>query len=296
MKVLVTGAGGQLGLALSRKLGNVHEVIRANRAMLDITDSASCEREISSTAPDVVINCAAYTAVDKAENDRDAAFASNATAAGNLARAARECGALLIHFSTDYVFNGVAPQTSNGARPCLETDATDPLGVYGQSKREGELAVMHAGGEHLIFRLSWVYSNDGANFYKTMLRLASERDQLRVVADQFGTPNFTGDLADAVAHVLSFSREALAARVGLYHLSASGVTSWHAFAEKIIAGAQLTRMPRVEPITTAQFPTPAVRPAYSALDASRFETTFAWTLPNWEAGLARCLAERRVSA
>ncbi len=243
-------------------------------------------RAVEQSQCDIVLNCAAYTAVDRAESERDETFAVNAIGPKNLAAACRRNDVFLVHFSTDYVFDG------RGDRPYIETDATSPLGVYGESKFAGEDAVRSTCDAHAILRLSWVYSNDGANFYKTMLRLGTERDQLRVVADQFGTPNYTGDLADAVAHMLSRPLVALREKSGLYHLSASGVTSWHRFASEIFANAQLSRSPVVQPIATADYPTPATRPSYSALDSSRFAATFGWNVKRWQQGLDRCLAER----
>jgi dTDP-4-dehydrorhamnose reductase len=293
VKILITGANGQLGLALARRLGehaSGHAVTSHDRSSLDIANADACLRAVEQSQCDVVLNCAAYTAVDRAESERDAAFAANAIGPGNLAAACRRFDAFLVHFSTDYVFDG------RGNRPYVETDATSPLGVYGESKLAGEAAVRSTYDAHAILRLSWVYSNDGANFYKTMLRLGAERDQLRVVADQFGTPNYTGELADAVAHMLSHSRAALREKSGLYHLSASGVTTWHQFAREIFTNAQLSRSPSVEPITTADYPTPAKRPAFSALDGSRFATTFGWEIKTWQQGLNRCLAERSQSA
>jgi dTDP-4-dehydrorhamnose reductase len=291
VKVLITGANGQLGLALTRRLtvaGSEHEVVSLNRSSLDISNGSACNSAMREHAPSVVLNCAAYTAVDRAETEREAAFAINATGAANLAKSCAETGAFLVHFSTDYVFDGTA------SKPYVETDVTAPLGLYGASKLSGEHAVQSLANAFAIIRLSWVYSNDGANFYKTMLRLASERDILRVVADQFGTPNFTGDLSDAVACMLARPLDDLHTKSGLYHLSADGVTNWHEFASEIVDNAQLTRRPRVEAITTAEFPTPAKRPAYSALDASRFATTFGWTIPKWRDGLTRCLAQRAL--
>ncbi len=291
MKIVITGANGQLGLALARRLSLPaldHVVIALDRASLDIADEAACRAAVAKHAPDIVLNCAAYTAVDRAESDRESAFSINATGAENLAKACAATNTFLVHFSTDYVFNG------QGSRPYVETDATAPLGVYGVSKLAGERAVQTIASSFAILRLSWVYSNDGANFYKTMLRLTGERDVLRVVADQFGTPNFTGDIAEAIACMLSRSANELRLKSGVYHLSGNGVASWHEFASEIVVHAQLARRPTVEAITTADFPTPARRPAYSALDASRFATTFGWTIPKWRDGLTRCLAERAL--
>jgi dTDP-4-dehydrorhamnose reductase len=293
VKILITGANGQLGLALWRRLSvanSSHDVVALDRSSLDISNESACRAAVAKHAPDVVLNCAAYTAVDRAETQREVAFAINATGAANLAKCCADTGAFLIHFSTDYVFGG------KGSRPYAEDDATAPLGVYGASKLAGEQAVQSLTNAFAILRLSWVYSNDGANFYKTMLRLAGERDTLRVVADQFGTPNFTGDLSDAVALMLSRPLDELHTKSGLYHLSAHGVTTWHEFASEIIATAPLARRPVVEAITTADFPTPALRPHYSALDSSRFAATFDWTIPDWRSGLARCVAQRTLSA
>jgi dTDP-4-dehydrorhamnose reductase len=297
MKLLITGSNGQLGLALQHRLRANHEIVALDRASLDIADRNACTSAIAAVRPDVVLNCAAYTAVDRAESERELAFAINANGPRFLARAARDANAFLIHFSTDYVFDGVANLANGVPRPYLEGDATAPLGVYGESKLEGECAVVEETDRYAIFRLSWVYSNDGANFYKTMLRLANERDHLRVVADQIGIPNFTGDIADAIAHVLAREREVLDRESGVYHLSARGKPiSWHHFASEIFANAQLAKRPTVDPIATSGYPTPAKRPAYSALDSSRFAATFQWDLPDWRAGLQRCLAERVLSA
>jgi dTDP-4-dehydrorhamnose reductase len=293
MKILITGANGQLGLALIKAFSFNAPTFRATgltRADLDISDETAVRSVIAGHKPDVLMNCAAYTAVDRAEAERDRAFAINERGAANLAKACKSVGALMIHFSTDYVFDGC------GSRPYVETDTVAPLGVYGESKLAGERAVTENTDDHLIFRLSWVYSNEGANFYKTMLRLAAERDVLRIVADQFGTPNFTGDIADAVVRVLNHDRSFLKANAGTYHLSASGITHWHQFASEIIAHAQLAKRPEVVSITTAEFPTPAKRPAFSALDSSRFATTFGWNSPNWADGLRRCLAQVSLSS
>ena len=284
MKLLIAGARGQLGLALHRRLSVEHEMVAVGHTELDIADAVACKRMIAQVRPDAVLNCAAYTAVDKAETDHEAAFAINAKGAGNIAAACAEIGAFPVHFSTDYVFDGAA------TRPYVETNQTNPLGVYGQTKLQGELAVAAASPAHLIFRLSWVYSNDGANFYKTMLRLAADRPVLRVVADQFGVPNYTGDLAEAIATVLSRSRGELERLSGLYHLSARGATNWCEFARAIVQGAGLATV--VEAIGTVDYPTPAKRPAYSVLDSAKFNDAFAFENTDWRQGLARCLASR----
>ncbi|TAG84211.1 MAG: dTDP-4-dehydrorhamnose reductase [Betaproteobacteria bacterium] len=297
LKVLICGANGQLGLALSRRLDRAHEVICLSRTQLDIGNENACNEALAAARADVVFNCAAYTAVDRAETEREAAFAINREGPRNLARASARTRSLLVHFSTDYVFDGVAPIHNGAPRAYVESDPTAPLGVYGASKLAGEIAVAEATERFAVFRLSWVYANDGANFYKTMLRLAGERDRLRVVNDQRGIPNFTGDLADAIASTLESGLEALAVNPGVYHLSATGEpASWHQFASEIIERAQLPAKPVVEAISTAEFPTPATRPAWSALDSSRFTATFGVLLPHWRDGLARCLGERRLSA
>lgn len=282
MKLLITGATGQLGLALQRRLSAEHDVVCVGHAALDISDAAACERVIAQVQPDAVLNCAAYTAVDQAEKDPEAAFAINALGAGNIAAACAANGAFPIHFSTDYVFDGMATE------PYVETNQTHPLGVYGKTKLQGEQAVVGTQAAHLIFRLSWVYGNDGANFYKTMLRLAVDRPVLRVVADQFGVPNYTGDLADAMATVLSCSRRELEDVSGLYHVSAHGATSWCGFARAIMDGAGSAT--QVEAIATADYPTLARRPVFSVLDSAKFETTFGHRCSSWQDGLARCLA------
>jgi len=285
VKVLITGGHGQLGLALARRLAATHEVVSLARGELDITQLASCRDAIARHRPAVLLNCAAHTAVDRAESERELTFAINAEGAAHLARACSEHGVLPVHFSTDYVFAGDAQ------RPYVETDAVAPQGVYGASKLAGERAVAEASAQHLILRLSWVYSNDGGNFYKTMLRLAAERPELRVVADQFGTPNYTADLADAVATALNRPLPELARQSGLYHLSSTGVTSWCEFARAIVHGAGHDAV-AVHAITTSDYPTAAKRPAFSALDGSRFAATFNWASPSWQDGLQRCLAAR----
>jgi len=258
MKILIAGAHGQLGLALARRLAGAHQL------------RERCAQAIADTRPDLVLNCAAYTAVDRAESERDAAFAVNAAGAGNLASACRDAGATLVHFSTDYVFDGAAGQ------PYVESDRVAPQSVYGASKLAGERAVIDSGADHLILRLSWVYGNDGGNFYKTMLRLAAERPTLRVVADQWGVPNYTADLADAVAIAIN----------------ATGTTNWCEFARAIIRGAAMAERVTVEAISTSDYPTAAKRPAFSALNGSRFAATFGWNPPEWRDGLRRCLAAR----
>ena len=290
MKLLITGANGQLGLALARRLSAQHEVVTLDRTQLDISDAKACVDALGRTRPDVLLNCAAYTAVDRAETDRETAFAINAEGPRNLAQVCCELGIFPIHFSTDYVFDGTAKT------PYGEEVATHPTSVYGESKLAGELAFANASPAHLIFRLSWVYSNDGANFYKTMLRLGGERPELRVVADQIGVPNFTADIADSIALVLERNTKELVACSGLYHLSATGPTNWCDFARAIFDGAQMFDRVTVEAISTSEYKTAATRPAYSVLDVSRFASTFGGTTLDWRDGLRRCLEERTLLA
>ena len=290
MKVLITGASGQLGLALSRRLASSHEVVAISRGQLNVANADDCRQVLARVRPEVVLNCAAHTAVDRAESEPEAAFAINAEGPLNLGQACREFGAFPIHFSTDYVFDGTA------VAPYCEDAATNPTSVYGKSKLAGERALEEASPAHLIFRLSWVYGNDGANFYKTMLRLGADRPLLRVVADQVGVPNYTGDLADAVASVLARKSKELVSRSGLYHLSSVGPVSWCDFARAIFSEANMSDRVTVEAISTSEYPTAATRPAYSVLNSCRFAATFGWAMPDWRLGLQRCLAERTLSA
>lgn len=288
MKLLISGANGQLGLALARRLRSTHEVVAVSRAAFDLADAKVCRAVLAQERPDVLLNCAAYTAVDRAESEAELAQAINADGPQHLAKSCLELGIFLVHFSTDYVFDGRA------TRPYIETDATAPTSVYGRTKLDGETHIAEISPEHLILRLSWVYSNDGANFYKTMLRLAQDRPLLRVVADQLGVPNYTADLADAVACALNRPLAELRGLRALYHLSSRGLSSWSDFASAIVECAGLANRVTVEPILTSEYPTAASRPAYSVLDASRFAATFGWTMPSWQEGLCRCLADRQM--
>ena len=295
MTILLLGANGQLGQELQRALAPLGTIVATTRSGA-LPDGSACEiadfdRPASLTAlldrvrPTVVVNAAAYTAVDRAEEDRDAAFRANAEAPGVLARWCAQAGVSLVHYSTDYVFDG------QGTRPYREDDATAPLGVYGASKLAGEEAIRAASGRHLIFRTAWVYASHSANFLRTMLRVGADRDVLRVVADQIGTPTPAALIAEVTAQALQYE----GALSGTWHLTATGETSWHGFAEAIFAEAVvagvLPRAPRVEAITTAEYPTPARRPAYSHLDVAKVEHDFGITLPSWQEGLKRVLAE-----
>lgn len=282
----MTGAGGQVGAELVPRLAALGTVVATDRASLDLAAPDAIVAAMRSVRPAIVVNAAAYTAVDLAERERDAAFAVNAAAPGVLADEAKRCGALLVHYSTDYVFDG------RGTRPYREDDPVAPLGIYGASKLAGERAIVEAGGRHHIFRTAWVYGWHGHNFMRTMLRLGAERDALRVVADQVGSPTPAWLIADVTARLLQRGHEFAP---GIRHLTASGLTSWHGFAEAIFAEAVqrglLARAPQVAPIATADYPTPAARPAYSCLDTGRLEQELAEPLPSWRDALGRTFAE-----
>ena len=296
-RLLVVGGNGQVGRELRRSLQPLGEVVAATRdgqledgtagVVGDLSDPASLAALVRQVAPVAVVNAAAYTAVDKAEADRDAAFGINATAPGALARACADAGIPFVHYSTDYVFDG------QGSRPYREDDATSPLGVYGESKLAGEQAVHAAGGQSLVFRTAWVYGAHGHNFLRTMLRVGAERDELRVVADQAGTPTPAALIADATAVALGKAL-ADASGHGTWHLVAGGQTTWHGFAEAIfeeaVAAGLLARAPRVAAITTAEYPTPARRPAYSCLDTARLQGDFGIDPPHWRDGLRNVIA------
>lgn len=288
MNILLTGRNGQLGWELQRTLLPVGRVVAVGHAELDLADAAAAGRTLDAVRPDIIVNAAAYTAVDKAESEPDLAHAVNAAAPALLAQWAARNGALLIHYSTDYVFDGAK------SAPYVETDPTNPLGAYGRSKRAGEEAVLNSGGDHLIFRTSWVYAARGANFLRTILRLAAEREELRVVNDQIGAPTWARLIAEATALAL---RQALAERrhgrfkSGLFHLAAAGETSWHGFASAIVAGRGGLRVKTVTPIATADYPLPAARPANSRLDTGAFRARFGLALPDWRDCLKLCLEE-----
>lgn len=294
MKILLFGKGGQLGWELQRALAPLGEVVALGTDSPDLcgnfTNLDGIANTVRAVAPDVIVNAAAYTAVDKAESEPELAHIINALAPGVLAAEAHRRGAWLLHYSTDYVFDG------SGHAPWRETDSTGPLGVYGTSKLEGEQAIVASGCQHLIFRTSWVYGARGNNFAKTMLRLAKERDRLTVIDDQTGAPTGADILADVSAHAL---RSALQRPdvSGLYHLVAGGETTWHAYASFVLdfarrAGIELKAAPEaVVPIPTSAFPTPAKRPHNSRLDTQKLQNTFGLQLPHWQAGVARMLEE-----
>ena len=291
MKLLLLGGTGQVGRELRRSLLPLGELLVATRdggdadlrADFDVPESLPAL--IARIAPDVVVNAAAYTAVDKAETDAAAAFRINADAVAAIARACAACGALLVHYSTDYVFDGGATQ------PYREDHATTPLGAYGESKLAGEQAIRASGARHAILRTAWVYAAHGRNFLLTMLRLANERDELRVVADQVGAPTPAAWIADATADVIRHG----VVDAGTWHLVAAGQASWHGFAGAIMDEAHalgvLARKPSVLPITTADFPTPARRPAYSVLDTTRLRDDFGIVPPDWRDSLRATLRD-----
>jgi dTDP-4-dehydrorhamnose reductase len=288
VKLLVTGANGQVAQSLLGLNQAELEVIALGRPDLDITFRPSLERAIAVHRPDVVVSAAAYTAVDKAESEEDAAYGANRDGAANVAAAAAAANLPIIHLSTDYVFAGTKPV------PYTETDPTDPKSVYGRSKLAGETSVLAANPASVILRTAWVYSPYGSNFLKTMLRLAGEREVLRVVADQHGTPTYAPDIAKAIVKVARY----LAAHPdaeewrGVFHMVASGETNWAGFAEEIFRQSAERGGPssQVEAITTADYPTPAARPKHSRLDSARFRAVFQHMLPDWRDGVRRCLA------
>ncbi len=300
MKILLLGKNGQVGWELQRSLAVLGEVVALDRLGADglcgdLSDLAGMAQTVRSVRPQVIVNAAAHTAVDKAESEPDLARTLNALAPQVLAQEARQLGAWLVHYSTDYVFDG------SGSQPWKETDATAPLSVYGQTKREGEQAIAASGCHHLILRTSWVYGARGGNFAKTMLRLAAEREQLKVIDDQVGAPTGADLLADVTAHALRHllppTRRNDLTPSGIYHVAAAGETSWHGYARFVLqqvqeAGLALKAGPeQVLPIPTSAYPTPAKRPHNSRLDSKLLQNTFGLTLPHWQDGVRRMLIE-----
>ena len=283
MKILLIGRYGQVGWELERTLAPLGELVVVDRDTVDIADPDAAARVVRDTAANVVVNAAAYTAVDRAESESALAHRINADAVGSIGREAARLGALVVHYSTDYVFDG------SKAGPYVEDDTPDPLGEYGKSKLAGERALAASGAAHLIFRTSWVYARRGGNFVLTMLRLAKERAELRVVDDQIGAPTWARDLATATALVLARRAARAPAPSGVYHMTGGGRTSWCGFARRILelAGAKTT----VVPIGTKDYPTPAKRPQNSLLDNGKLRMTFGIALPHWEQSLERCLAD-----
>jgi dTDP-4-dehydrorhamnose reductase len=299
IRALVTGAAGQVGFELARELDGRAEVVARDRARLDISRADALAEALRELRPDLILNAAAYTAVDRAESEPEAARAANAIAPGVMAQEAKRSGALLVHFSTDYVFDG------NKASPYVEDDDPNPLGVYGATKLAGEEAVRASGCDHLILRTSWVYGARGRNFLLTMLRLGGERSELRVVDDQRGAPTSSRQLACAVRELLvpgsedrpveAADLDRLRAASGTYHATAAGETTWFGFAQAIFAGRTRTRgrgfnAPRLIAIPTSEYPTPARRPANSVLSNAKLNAALGVRLPSWQAGLEETLS------
>jgi dTDP-4-dehydrorhamnose reductase len=295
MKILLLGKNGQVGWELQRSLAPLGEVIALDHDGApglsgDFADPESLAATVRAVAPGLIVNAAAHTAVDKAESEPDFARALNALAPGVLAREAAALGALLVHYSTDYVFDG------SGSAPWTEDAPTGPLSVYGRTKCEGEERIRQSGCRHLIFRTSWVYAARGGNFAKTMLKLAAERDRLTIISDQYGAPTGAELLADVTAHAarMTLANPDLA---GTYHLAAAGETTWHGYACHVIEFARARGVPiqvaldAILPVPTSAFPTPAQRPANSRLATARLRDAFGLTLPAWQSGVERMLTE-----
>lgn len=288
--ILVTGVNGQVGFELLRSLQGLGRVLACDRSVLDLSDLDRVRSVVRELKPSIIVNPAAYTAVDKAETDVDAARRLNVEVPRAFAEEAARLGAALVHYSTDYVFDG----TKEGAY--VETDATNPQNVYGLTKLEGEQAIAATGCAHLILRTSWVYGRRGKNFLLTMLKLGSERPELRVVADQIGAPTWSKTIATATSHIVA---QALAVdgtdwwaqRSGIYHFTSAGATSWHGFAEAIFAHAMGERAPKVLPIPASDYPVPAKRPSNSRLSHDKLTEAFGLRLPDWADALKLCLSE-----
>ena len=288
MKILLFGKNGQVGWELNRLLPQLGEVVALGREQADLADADSLRQSIREYKPDVIVNAAAYTAVDKAEDEARQAMTINAEAPGVMAEEARGMGSLMIHYSTDYVFNGKSEQ------PYTEVDKPDPINVYGESKLAGEKAVQASGCHHLIFRTSWVYSSRGSNFYLTILRLASKMKEINIVSDQTGAPTWARLIAETTIEVLRSAIDEIAEggfTSDLYHLTSRGKTSWYGFARQIIDniktgnGKSLSSVPVINPISSEEYPTAARRPANSSLDVSKIEKQYGLELPEWDKSL-----------
>jgi dTDP-4-dehydrorhamnose reductase len=299
-RILVTGKNGQVGFELQRRLARLGQVIAAGRDELDLADPDSIRRMVRKTAPDLIVNAAAYTAVDQAESEPELALAVNGVAAGIFAEEAKRLGAVLIHYSTDYVFDGTK------SAPYSEDDAPCPINVYGRTKLAGEQAIQAVDVPHLILRTSWVYGARGKNFLLTILRLAKEREELAIVDDQVGAPTWsraiaaaTGSIIEHLGYGRAAFREACDRQRGIYNLTAAGQTSWHGFVAAILTHAAsappgesdfaLARVPRLKPITTEQYPLPARRPRYSVLAHDKLQRAFGLEMPDWKSSLADCM-------
>ena len=288
LKILISGKTGQVAVELQKHLAGLGELIVLGRDVLDLSQPDQIRAQVRAHKPDLLIIAAAHTAVDQAENEPELAFAINAIAPGVFAEEAAALGIPLIHYSTDYVFDGRKPA------PYTEDDATNPLGVYGKSKLAGELAIAASGAQHLILRTSWVYSTHGKNFLLTMQRLLQERSELRVVADQIGAPTWAGTIAQSTRALIERWQSGDAAAWGTYHLTASGETSWFGFTQAIAGHltAQGKACATLEPIPASAYPTPAARPQNSRLDCSKLAREWGVAQPDWEAALSACLAEQ----
>ncbi len=288
-KILILGQQGQVAWELQRTLASLGQITVLGSQALDLANPDAIRTQVRSIQPDMIVNAAAYTAVDKAESESDLCMSINAIAPGILAELARESQALLVHYSTDYVFDG----TKTGAY--IETDPTNPLSVYGASKLAGEQAIIQADCDHLIFRTTWVYGDRGKNFLLTILRLAAEKPELKIVADQIGSPTWSRAIAEATAQVIAQCRRDRASIKGLYNLSAAGTTSWHGFANEIVDRARSINpaldlaIEQILPIPATDYPTPAQRPENSMLDSSKLLADFGVQLPDWRVSLDQCM-------
>lgn len=298
MKILLTGKNGQVGWELQRTLAPLGDVVAVDRQALDLTSPDAIRALIREVKPSLIVNPAAYTAVDKAESEPEIAMAVNGNAPAIMAEEAKRLGAAMVHFSTDYVFDG-----SKGS-PYTEEDAPCPINVYGRTKLAGEQAIQAAGIPHLILRTSWVYGSRGKNFLLTILRLAGERDELKIVDDQIGAPTSSRMIAEATGQILAqchspipHSPSLITQNSGLYHLTAAGQTSWHGFTAAILENrTRLTGAPapRLSPIPTSAYPLPAPRPYYSVMSNDRLQRTFGVAMPAWQSGLNLCMEEMQT--
>lgn len=290
MNILLLGKNGQVGWELQRSLAVLGQVTALGHGEADFTQPQAVAQAVRALCPDVIVNAAAHTAVDKAESEPERARLLNATTPGRLAEEAARLGAWLVHYSTDYVFDG------SGSRPWRETDAPAPLSVYGATKLEGERLIQQSGCRHLILRTSWVYAARGGNFAKTMLRLAQERERLTVIDDQWGAPTGADLLADVTAHAIRHLQQR-PQDGGLYHCVAGGETTWHSYAKYVVEHARQAqpainiKATEIAPVPTSAFPTPAARPHNSRLDTIKLQATFDLRLPEWQQGVTRMLAE-----
>lgn len=285
--ILIIGKIGQVGWELRRTLAPLGRLVSVDFPEIDLTDGSSIRKWVRQSAPNIIVNAAAYTAVDKAESEPERCHQINALAPAILAEEAKKTGALLVHYSTDYVFDGAK------STPYVETDSPNPLGVYGHSKLAGDQGVQQAGVEHLIFRLCWVYGSRGQNFMLTIMRLAREREKLRIVKDQVGCPTWSRMIAETTALALKqvLVNRDTGAFTGTYHLAAAGQTSWHGFAEAIVGlmPQETKKCKTIEPISTPEYPLPAKRPSCSVLCCDKLERTFGLKLPHWEESLRHVL-------